>query len=775
RTLVRLARDLEDQIAALPSVLDVDIAGDREELLEIVIDPLRVESYGLRQEELFELVSRSNRLVAAGALDTGRGRFAIKVPGVFETLRDVIDLPLKVAGDRVVALGDVAVVRRTFKDPEGFARVNGQPAIALEVSKRIGANIIETIEQVRAVVERERRSWPETVQVGYSQDKSEDIRTMLLDLQNNVLSAIILVMVVTVAALGLRSSLLIGLAVPGSFLAGILVLGLMGLTVNIVVLFGLIFAVGMLVDGATVVVEYADRKMAEGMHRREAYLRAAKRMAWPVTSSVATTLAAFLPLLFWPGTVGEFMVYLPITLVATLTASLAMALVFLPSVGALIGKPEASDPRTMRLLSAAERGDLNQLRGPTGAYVRLLTRLLRHSGKVFVAAALIAVGSYAAYGMFGRGVEFFPEVEPEVAQLQIHGRGDLSAYERDALVREVEDRVLGVDGITTVYARSGVEFREDDVDEDIIGLMLLEFADWQERRPAREILAEIRERTAGLAGIHVENREQEAGPPVGKPIQVQLASRFPERLEPAVERVREHLEGMDGLRDVTDSRPIPGLEWRLNVDRAGAGRFGADVALVGSTVQLVTNGVLIGTYRPDDSDDEIDIRARYPFDARNLEMFDQLRVNTPLGSVPLGNFVTREAAPRVGTIERIDGKRVLTVAADVEEGALVSDKVREIRAWLAAEPLDPAIEVAFKGEDEEQREAQTFLLKAFGVALFLIAIILVTQFDSFYQALLILSAIVFSTVGVLLGLLILGQPFGIVMSGIGVIALAGIV
>ncbi|HET9346655.1 MAG TPA: efflux RND transporter permease subunit, partial [Candidatus Limnocylindrales bacterium] len=463
RTLVRLARDLDDQIAALPSVLDVDIAGDREELLEIVIDPLRVESYGLRQEELFELVSRSNRLVAAGALDTGQGRFAVKVPGVFESLRDVLELPVKVEGDRVVTLGDVATVQRTFKDPEGFARVDGRPAIALEVSKRIGANIIETIEQVRAVVEREQQSWPEAVQVGYSQDKSEDIRTMLLDLQNNVLSAIILVMVVTVAALGLRSSLLIGLAVPGSFLAGILVLGVMGLTVNIVVLFGLIFAVGMLVDGATVVAEYADRKMAEGMHRREAYLRAAKRMAWPVASSVATTLAAFLPLLFWPGVVGKFMVYLPITLVATLTASLAMALVFLPSVGALVGKPEASDPHTMRLLSAAEGGDLNQLRGPTGAYVRLLRTSLRRPGAVLLAALLIAVGSYAAYGAFGRGVEFFPEVEPEVAQLQVRARGDLSAYEQDALVRQVEDRILGTAGIATVYARSGVDFREDDV------------------------------------------------------------------------------------------------------------------------------------------------------------------------------------------------------------------------------------------------------------------------------------------------------------------------
>ncbi|HET6522212.1 MAG TPA: efflux RND transporter permease subunit [Geminicoccaceae bacterium] len=776
RTLLRLARDLKDRVKALPNVLDVDIAGDREELLEIVIDPLRVESYGLRQEELLELVSRSNRLVAAGALDTGQGRFAVKVPGVFETLQDVLELPIKVEGDRVVTLGDIAEVRRTFKDPEGFARVDGRPAIALEVSKRIGANIIDTIEQVRAVVERERGSWPEAVQVGYSQDKSDNIRSMLLDLQNNVLSAVLLVMIVVVAALGWRSAGLVGLAVPGSFLTGILVLGTMGLTVNIVVLFALILAVGMLVDGAIVVTELADRKMAEGLDRREAYRIAATRMAWPITASTATTLAAFMPLLFWPGVVGEFMKFLPVTLLATLTASLLMALIFVPNLGALVGRPEAADPETMRLLSAAEGGDLNRLRGPTGAYVRLLRRLLPHPGKVFVAAMVIAVGSYAAYGMFGRGVEFFPDVEPEVAQLQVHARGDLSVHERDALVREVEERVLGLDGIATMYSRSGVSFRGEELDEDVIGIIQLEFEDWRDRRPAREILAKARARAADLAGVRIEVREQEAGPGQGKPIKVQLSSRRPERLEPVVQRVREHLEGgVAGLRDVSDSRPIPGLEWKMVVDRAKAGRFGADVALVGGTVQLVTNGVLVGSYRPDDADDEIDIRARYPFDERNLATFDQLRINTPMGAVPLANFVTREPAPRVGTLNRADGRRVLTVSADVEEGVLVDDKVREIRAWLAAQSFDPAVQVEFKGEDEDQREAQAFLSRAFGVALFLIAIILVTQFNSFYQSALILSAVVFSTVGVLLGLLVTQQPFGIVMSGVGVIALAGIV
>jgi len=775
RSLLKLARDLEKRLEALPNVLDVEIGGERERLLEIVIDPLLVESYGLQLEDLLSLVDRNNRLVAAGNLDTGEGRFAVKVPGVFETAADLLSLPVKVDGDRVITVGDVAKVKSTFKDAEGFARVDGRPALALEVSKRIGANIIDTVEQVRNLVAAEQPNWPANVDVGFLQDKSDNIEDMLLDLQNNVLSAIILVMIVVVAALGLRSAGLVGLAVPGSFLTGILVLYSLGLTVNIVVLFALILAVGMLVDGAIVVTEYADRKMIEGLERKDAYLAAAGRMAWPITASTATTLAAFMPLLFWPGIVGEFMKFLPITLLATLTASLAMALIFVPNIGALVGRAD-KDEGSATSLALVEKGDLHQLKGFTGFYVRMLRRFSHHPVLVLIAAALIAVSAYTSYGMFGRGIEFFPDVEPEIAQLQIHTRGNLSARERDSLVSAVEQRILDVEGIATMYARSGVSFTgEDNTDEDVIGILLLEFEHWRERRPAAEILAEARERAADIAGITLEVRKEAAGPPVGKPIQVQLSSRFPEKLEPAIALVRQKFDEMDALVDVTDSRPIPGIEWRIKVDREQAGRFGADVALVGSFVQLVTNGINIGSYRPDDAVDEVEIRARFPEEQRGLGQFERLRVNTTYGSVPLANFITREPAQKIGNLARVDQERQLTIGADVKEGVLVDDQAQEIRAWLADQDIDPAITVTFKGEDEEQKESQEFLVKAFGIALFLIAIILVTQFNSFYQAFLILSAIVFSTVGVLLGLLITQQPFGVVMSGVGVIALAGIV
>lgn len=775
RALLRLARHLEDKLEQLPDVLDVEIAGERDELVEILIHPERIEGYGLAVEEVLGLVRRNHQLVAAGSWDVGRGRFAVKVPGLIETIDDLARMPIKVDGTTVLALGDIATIRRTFKDPTGFARVDGRPALALEVKKRIGRNIIHTTEAVRAVVEAERAGWPAGIEVGYSQDKSREIADMLRDLGNNVITAVVLTMIITVAALGLRSSALVGLAVPVAFLASFVVLQAMGLTVNIVVLFSLILAVGMLVDGATVVVEYADRKMAEGLPPAAAYRRAAVRMAWPVISSTATVLAAFLPLLFWPGIVGKFMRYLPITLVATLTAALLMALVFVPVLGALLGRPPKADLAAKRNVAATESGDLGTVTGVIGAYVRLLRAVLARPLATTLLAAAVLIGSWLAYGMLGRGVELFPDVEPDRAQVLVHARGDLSIRERDRLVREVEERIRGVAGIERIYGRTALEWRGgEQVDDDVIGLLLLELEEWQSRRPAEAIMAELRERTADLAGIRVEVRVPRAGPPVGKPVQLEIAAAEEGLLLRATAEARAAFERLPGLVEIGDSRPVPSIEWRIAVDREQAARLGADVATIGSTVRLVTNGLKVASYRPDDSDDEIDIVARYPLGMRGLDELDRLVVATPAGAVPLGHMVQREPAARTAEIERVDGERAFTVSADVRPGVLADRMVAELRAWLARSAL-PGVSYNFRGEDEEQAKASAFLGKAFAVALFLIAMILLTQFNSIYQMLLILSAVLFSTVGVLIGLLIVDQPFGIIMSGIGVIALAGIV
>jgi len=780
RTLYRMAHQLKNAIETLPTVLEAKIVGDREEVLEVIVEPIKLESYNISNEQLLNAFNLNNRLVAAGALDTGQGRFSVKVPGLFETARDVLNLPLKVSddGNGVVSLGDVTEVRRTFKDRRSYARLNGQPAVAIEIVKRSGTNIIENNIAVRKTIAFMTSGWPENVQVTFSQDKMLFTQTMLSDLQNNIVSAILLVMIVVVAALGLRSGLLVGVAIPGSFLLGILIITMLGMTMNMVVMFSLILAVGMLVDGAIVVTEFADRRMAEGVSRYKAYGDASKRMAWPIIASTATTLAAFAPLLFWPGIVGEFMGFLPVTLIATLSASLIMALIFIPTLGSYFGRANSITPKTKARFTAIESGDINKIGGLVGFYVKVL-RVFIKPGPMPLITAIGAVallfGSVALYMQHGTGVIFFPDVDPDNARVLVHARGNMSAQERDMLVRRVEDRVLLVDGIRSVYTRTGAAGAGSSDPADVIGTMYVEFFNWDQRRPAAEILSQIRLDTENIPGVRVEAREPEAGPPTGKALRLLLSSPDPEALEVSVDRINAAIQNMPGLIDYEDSRPIPGIEWRLSVDRAQAGRFSTDVVSIGNVVKLVTNGIKVADYRPDDADEELDIMVRFPESDRTLAMLDELRVLTSKGLVPVSNFVTREAQQKIGTLERVDGLRVMRIESEVVPGVLPDDKVREIRAALENIELPPNVMISFKGQDEEMAAAADFLSKAFLVALFIMAIILVTQFNSFYHAVLILSAVILSTIGVMLGLLATGLPFSIVMTGVGIITLAGIV
>ena len=777
RTLVKIARDLKDTIEEIPSVLEVDIGGDREEQTEVIIDPVLLKSYNISADEFANFLRRNNQVVAAGELDTGSGAFSIQIPGLIEDVSDVLDLPIVVDGDAAVRVADVATGRVGFKDPDGYARVNTYPAVTLDVSKRVGENIIQTVEAVKWVMEQAEPSLPPNLEVNYFGDRSIEIRDMLTELQNNVITAVLLVMIVVVAALGLRAGLLVGVAIPGSFLTGILVLGIMGLTINMVVLFGLILAVGMLVDGAIVVTEYADRKMTEGVDRKEAYAQAAKRMAWPVIASTMTTLAAFMPLLFWTGLMGEFMKYLPLTLIATLSASLAMALIFIPTLGAIFGKPGIADPDTMRAMAATADGDLSGLKGGTGLYVRVLRVMLNNNGKVIAGAVILLFSAQILYWSLGKGVEFFPEVEPTQASVYIHARGNLSVEDKDRLTREVEDRIFDMPEFKNVYVRSGEGARyEDGGAADIIGAVNLIFTDWQTRRPAEVILEDVRSRLSDLAGVKMEIRKLEMGPPTGRQFHLNLSADNPAILPRHVEMVRARMESLGTFVDIEDTRPMPGIEWKLEVDRPQAAKFGLDISAIGDVVQLVTNGLKLTDYRPDTSDDEVDVVVRFPEGYRSLDQMDTLRVNTPQGPIPIGSFVSRVPQQDPGEVNRTDGQRVLTIYAGVKPGLLADDQVRAIEQWLGTSPdWDPSVRWDFKGEDQEQQESADFLSKAFMIALFLMAIILVTQFNSFYSAFLILTAVIMSTIGVFMGLLIFQQPFGIIMSGLGVISLAGIV
>ncbi|RUR58016.1 efflux RND transporter permease subunit [Vreelandella populi] len=765
RERITVARRLKEEIEGIADVLEVDIGGEQEDLLEIVVDPLVLNSYGIDFNELFNMVSNNNRLVAAGSLDTGAGRMALKVPGVIESLEDVMSMPVKVDEDRVVTFGDVAWIHPTFKDPEGFARIDDQPAVVLEISKRAGANIIATIAAVRETLDQASDLLPEQLNVTTILDQSVTVEDMLSELLNNVLTAVVLVLIVVVAVMGLRMALLVGLTIPGAFLTGILLVWAFGFTLNIVVLFALILVAGMLVDGAIVVSELADRHLREGQSPHQAWLNAASRMSWPVIASTATTLAVFLPLLFWPGMVGQFMKYLPATVILCLLASLAMALIFLPTLGRLFTRTAA--------VPTQEDARPDQSTRMGRGYRRLLSRLLARPGWVLVIAVLLLALIYTAYGRFNHGVDFFPNVEPDSAQVLVRARGDFSAQETDAIVQRVEARLSGMSEVQALYARSFASPNEQ-MGNDVIGMLQFQFIEWYERRPSREILADMAERASDIPGIRLDFQEQEMGPGGGKPIVLEVSALNPSVADAGVDQLQAIMRELGGFVAIQDNRSLPGVEWRINVDREAAARMGTDITTIGSAVQLLTTGLQVASYRPPEVSDEVDIRVRLPEGWRSLDQLGRMTINTPRGQVPISHFVEITPAPKVGTLNRIDGRRAITIDADLAPGYLADERLSAL-FQAAQDRLPDGLMVNVAGEQEDQLEAMQFLISAFFVAIGLMSLILVTQFNSFYQAMLVLSAIVFSTAGILIGLLITGQAFGIVMVGMGVIALAGIV
>ena len=762
RVLSAAAKELRDRIEEIPGVLDAALQGVRDDLVEIVIDPAKLSSYGLRPDTMIAGFNANNRLIAAGSMEGAEGRYAIKVPSLIETIEDLADLPIIANGNAIVRTRDLADIRPTLKDPTSVTRLNGKPAVAIEVSKRIGANLIATVDQVKLVTGALQKQLPDGVVVSFSQDKSTTIRQLLSDLQNSVLTAVILVFIIILYSLSVRSSILIGLAIPASFLMGILGLQMAGLTVNLVVLFSLILAVGMLVDDAIIVTEYAERRIGEGMDKTLAFSEASHRMAGPVIASTMTRIAAFSPLLFWPGIVGEFMKYMPITLIATLSASMLYALIFVPTLGSIISKPFKNPPVHK-----------------DGGYMWVVGKAIRHPFIVMFLTLGTLVAVPYTYMQIGKGVEFFPNVEPDFGQLYVKARGNLSIQEKDVLVRQAETRLLGWPGLETVYTRVG-SGGGDNAASDVIGTIQYEFVDWRKRKNANAILADLRVAMQGIPGVEIEVSVPDAGPPTGKAIQIRLSADDPAGLKGAARLISGKLADIADVTDINEGLPLPGVDWELKVNRGEASRYGASPGAVGAVVQLVTSGLKLSDFRPAGSDDAVDIVLRLPPDQRTISALDQLRIETELGPVPISNFVTRVAAPTSGTLTRIDGARSVTVEAGIKEGVQAQD-VRDRVTVMLNETFktegftDAGIRWTMVGEDQEQAEAGAFLSKAFGAAIFLIFVVLLAQFNKFISVGLVLSAVIMSTIGVFLGLMIMGQPFGIVMSGIGVIALAGVV
>ncbi|HLT63210.1 MAG TPA: efflux RND transporter permease subunit, partial [Pseudohongiella sp.] len=475
RTLLQIARRLQREIENLPEIMSADMIGARDELLEVIIDPRKLETYGITNAQIVQAVTNNNRLIPAGTLNTGQGSFSIKVPGLIETAQDLFDLPVAANASGVVVLSDVAEVRRTFKDAERYAYANGERAISLDVQKRKGANLIAAMDKIDLIVREMRNQIPPSVNITYLNNTIPLVIEQNSSLQGNMLSAMALIMMVVVAAVGVRSGMLVALGVPFCFFFAFIFISLLGYTYNFMVIFGLLLALGMLIDGAIVLVEFADRKMAEGHTRAEAYTEAVDRMFWPIVSSTLTTLAAFLPLLFWPGVAGEFMSYLPTTVFAVLLGSLLYALLFAPLIGSFVGSRTAHKDVD---LSTDDDTLVTEFKGIKRPYVAILRFGIRNPGLVFLGSLAILVGIIVSYVSFGRGFEFFTAVEPSQTRVQIFARGNYSPEEIRDMVLEVENRVRQVGHFKSIVTQSGASRSMGGgmgAAPDLIGTIYLEF------------------------------------------------------------------------------------------------------------------------------------------------------------------------------------------------------------------------------------------------------------------------------------------------------------
>jgi multidrug efflux pump len=828
--LVRLrdvAEDLQDRLEQIPSVLEVRLAGGLEREVQVDVDLARLKFYDVAYSDVIEALEKENVTVPGGTIEVGDVKYLVRVPGEFEEPAPIADVVVTTRGGQPIYVRDVADVDFGFKDRESLARLDGDPVISLAIVKRSGENIIETAEQVRAVIAAE--TFPPGTVVKITSDQSDSIRKMVSSLENNIISGLILVIAVLVFVLGIRTAPFVGLAIPLSMLLSFVVLKLADFSMNMVVLFSLILALGMLVDNAIVVIENIYRFRERRFDRVRAAKYATGEIAVPIIASTATTLAAFFPMLFWPGIVGEFMKYLPYTLIITLSSSLFVALVILPTLAARMldteDVPVGLTPGMKRLLIGVTVGVLlgmlvvNWLTSVllllTGAavygfhrfvghplghwfmakglpsflerYERLLRWVLDHRLRLVFGSAGTLVFVAIVFGFLNAGIEFFPEdVPPETVYIQAEAPVGTRLEETDRVVRDIEGQLRDISGrddfksvVATVGSKVSAGF--DGGSGTQLATVAVHFIDFEYRgQDAFVTLDHIRREVGqGLAGADVSVELPNHGPPTGLAVQVEISGDDPTTLQRLGAEAVGLLESspvfakLDGLEsDMEGGRP----EMVIDVDREKAALYGLSTQKVGMTVRSAINGTLASTYR--DGKDEYDIRVRLARRYReDLNALGDLTVTGDLGQIPLSSVARWYVGKGFGDVKRKDLERVVTVSSGVKSGYNANAALAEVQDVLAgfAEGLPTGYTLRYAGQQQEQQESQAFLTTAFLIALFLIGFILISQFDSVTKPLIILTSVLLSTIGVLIGLMVFRMPFGIIMTGVGVISLAGVV
>jgi multidrug efflux pump len=812
RMLKEIADDLKDDIEGVPGVLEAEITGGQEREIRIEVDIDKLAYYKIPITSLQSTVVSENQNTSGGAITLGDGRYQLKVPGEFKSPEEILTLVVATHNGNPIYLKDVAAIVDGIKEETSRSRLNGVDSVNISIKKRVGENIIFISDKIDIIVEKAQKTFPKNTTITKLMNKSKDIGLMVADLENNIISGLLLVVIVLFLFLGFRNALLVGLAIPFSMFLSFAALYTMGYTLNMVVLFSLTLALGMLVDNAIVIIENIYRYMQQGSSKVEAAMGATSEVAWPVIGSTLTTLAAFFPMIFWPGIMGEFMKYLPITLIVTLTSSLFVALVINPALCAFFMK--AKKRQKNKTLTQEEIQEQTQkpieIKGVLlKVYTKILNKALDHKITVLVGAFAVLIFLFQIWFLkigVEKPVEFFPPIDPKSAYINIDPPegADLDYIDRitkqieaaiayndnslnyDDALKPVEHENLdktkfmapgNINNIQHIYTKVVQNSGSSIFDSNLPNHVAIQFIDFEKRKSAtRDDLETIRERVKNIAGVKITVDELKEGPPTGPPINIEISGNDFETLNKIAQKIKKIIEGISHVKDIRDDYQggLPSVQ--VKIDRQKAALFGLTTSSIGFALKTAYNGLDVSTYYEGDDDYDILVKLKAS-DRKVADILHKLMIPTPSGTiVPLTTLATIEYAGTIGDIVRKNHERVVTVKANVDESKITGTVARMKAQKLLQEIEFPSgYQYKFTGEDESQKESEEFLSKAFIIALFLIFLILVTLFNSIVQPVIILTSVILSLGGAFWGLAVINSPFGIIMTGVGIISLAGVV
>ena len=769
--LKKIAEDLQDKIEDIPGVLSVNLSGGLEREVKVNVIAARLLYYNLGVEDIIEAIKSENLTIPGGSTQSSSLKWTIRVPGEYQSMDELKNTVVDARGGTPIYLHDLAEVEFGFKEQDSFSRLSGKSSVTLSIQKRTGENIIKITDDVKTILTEESRQFPRDTEYNIVSDFSKNIRSMVNELENNIIAGLLLVILVLYFFMGGRNGLLVAIAIPLSMLISFIVISLLGFSLNMIVLFSLILSLGMLVDNSVVIVENIYRQHQEGKDLLTAAREATSEVGSAVVVSTLTTLMAFLPLLFWQGIIGEFMKYLPITLIITLSSSLLVGLVINPVIASSF----------LRINRNAGRlpGDrfLKWISGRYEAILRWAFLSRRRRIAVLSLTALAFVVMVVLYGRFNHGIEFFPSFDPSELVVEVEAPLGTRLEVSDRLVREIEEKVQGLTDVKDYVADVGSTAGffsfggSADTHKSQVTVALVDKRD----RAQNSLLTQnqLKSLVTGIPGARIEVVQQEMGPPTGKAVEIQIRGDDFSVLAKAADQIQQFLRDVPGISNIDSDYEEGRPELRIKIDREKAALLGLNTAQVAGTIRTAINGTAASEYRV--GTDEYDITVRYKIDYRkgytdllNLTIFNE-------GThYPLANFADVELATGLSSVSHVGGERVVTITADAF-GKSAAEVLAESKKRLADYEPPPGYNITYAGQDEEQRESQMFLMRALMLAMLLIFLLLVTQFNSVTLPLVILITVFLSFFGVLFGLLITLKPFGIIMTGIGIISLAGIV